>query len=369
VNEETSPNLSAQILSGSERVLDPRSTARDYILHSKVVDRTLEIATLIELLETDLAHHFQLLEHPYVVDRLRQFQQRITIEAAVPPLQQRPPVQFTQLLNVQATPAQAAIAQALYQDYQQWSVAEMSQPDSDVHIGETFRQISESDRPAIATQMWQQWHRNTKLVHDALAPPDLQMAKFIFLSFKDIIQTQLQALQFTKLKVAGLQSSVLHRDDLSKPVSVQIGYDSSRDPPKRRWLWVTGQKFGYLTAESPQLLAGTSAIATIEVLDNPHIIARTEDGLEISIRTHSVISPSCDRVPLEIVDQPSKLKPTWSVKLNDQTVGILSRSTLKLLRAQNQLYAGQKFWVTVERQPPKTAWINLDPNQIVYPAI
>ena len=70
------------------------------------VDGSYEIASLIEILQTDLAHHFQLLEHPYIIDRLRRFQQSVMLETAMPPLQQRPPVQFARLLNVQATPAQ-----------------------------------------------------------------------------------------------------------------------------------------------------------------------------------------------------------------------------------------------------------------------
>ncbi|MGG6265479.1 hypothetical protein ACQ4M3_05675 [Leptolyngbya sp. AN03gr2] len=372
MSEETSPNLDVQLPPESAREFDPRVAARNYILHyyadtqSTIVDQFLEISSLAGLLQIDLAHHFQLLEHPYIVDRLQQSQQSISLETAVLPLQQRPPVQFTQLLNVQATPAQAAIAQALYQNYQQWSDTSISQQ-AEAYIGEAQRQISDSDRPAIATQIWQRWHRDTKLVHNALAPPDLQMARLIFLSFKDIIQTHLQTLQFTKLKIGGLQSFAL---DLSKSVSVQVGYDSNRDPPKKRWLWIAGQKFGYLTAESPQLPVGASAIATVDVLDNPHIIAQTMDGLTLSIRTHDPISPSHELLPLEIVDHSSSTeKPLWSVKLNGQIVGILSRSTLKSLRAQNQLYPGKTFWVTVERQPPKTAWINLDPNHIVYPTI
>ncbi len=137
--------------------------ARNYIVHSAIVEPSFENTSLIELLQTDLAHHFQLLEHPYVVDRLRQFHQRITTEVAAPLLQQRPPVQFAQLLAVQATSAQIEIAQLLYQDYQQWSKAAVNQQDSDVatYSGEMLRQISDVDRPAIATQIWQQWHRNT----------------------------------------------------------------------------------------------------------------------------------------------------------------------------------------------------------------
>lgn len=379
MSKEISANLKAQILlEGSVCVSDPRVAARDFIqrchtsIQSSSVDGSYELASLIEILQTDLAHHFQLLEHPYIVDRLRRFQQSVMLETAMPPLQQRPPVQFARLLSVQATPAQVKIGQALYQNYQQWSESAISYQSSNAEafIGETLCQISPLDRRAIATQVWQRWHRNAKLVHDALAPPDLQVAKLIFLSFKDIIQTQLQSLQFTKLKVGGLQPIALNWEDLSKPVSVQVGYDSSRDPPGKRWLWVREQKFGYLTAESAQLPVGTNAIATVDVLNNPHIIARTRDGLTLSIRTHASISLGRDLVLLELVEQlSSNSKPLWSVKLNGQIVGILSRPTLKFLRAQNQLYTGKIFWVTVERQPPKTAWINLDPNHIVYPEI
>lgn len=318
-------------------------------------------------------------------------QQTNQIWATAPPLQIRPLVQFRQLFP--SVPAEISgsekhfsdcieVAKALYG----LRAALLTTPATKMYQAELNNAVemlsqfwAVPEPLTIATQFWQWFHRRKR--SDAavrLQTEELELAKLIFLCFPQSILGRLKVLQFRRLKVTGLQyftNKHLGRDWGSRSVPITISQNSIVNSPDygKSVVLVEGEMLGRLTAQSPRLPLGTTAIATIDLLPNSITAATTSDGIPLRIRSQTAqFLESESLISLEIVAQPSeqnKSKLLWYAKVDGETIGMLCHRSISVLKTLRRLQTGNVFQVMLQPLLPETAWVELEPSSVRYPEI
>lgn len=316
-------------------------------------------------------------------------QQTNQIWATAPPLQIRPLVQFNSLFPSGSLEDSALsnhfsnyeqIARALYH-LRSASLTTPAIQAYQTELGTAVETLSELwvEPSLMAAHLWQWFHtRKRSDLTLQLGAEEMELAKLIFLSFPQHILNQLKALQFTRLKVTGLQyftNKHLGRDWGSRSVTIALSQNSIANSPDfgKPVILVENELLGRLTAQSPRLPIGTTAIATIHPLPNSIAAATTTDGIPLRIRSHTAQFPTPESlISLEIVSQPSEqnsAKLLWYAKVDGETIGLLCHRSVSVLKTLRRLQTGTVFQVMLHPLLPETAWVELEPSSVRYPQI
>ncbi|GAP99586.1 hypothetical protein [Leptolyngbya sp. NIES-2104] len=316
-------------------------------------------------------------------------QQTNGIWATAPPLRMRPLIQFNPLFLPEPSGDSTLsthfsnyeqIARALY-DLRSASLTNPAIEAYQTELGIAVETLSElwSEPSLMAAHLWQWFHRRKRSdLTLQLDAEEMELAKLIFLSFPQHILNQLKALQFTRLKVTGLQyftNKHLGRNWGSQSVAIALSRNSIANSPDfgKPVILVENELLGRLTAQSPRLPIGTTAIATIHPLPNSIAVATTTDGIPLRIRSHAAQFPKPESlISLEIVSQPSEQNPSkllWYAKIDGETIGLLCHRSVGVLKTLRRLHTGTVFQVNLHPLLPETAWVELEPSSVRYPQI
>lgn len=314
-------------------------------------------------------------------------QQTNYIWATAPPLQLRPLVQFSQLFPSVALGDSALVKH--FANYEQIAralshlrAASLTTPAISAYQAElksTVEVLSEfwadSESSILAAQLWYWFHTRNRS-DSTLHGEALELAKLVFLRFPQHILNQLKVLQLTRLKVTGLQyftNKHLGRNWGSQAVPIALSQNKMVNSPDhgKAVILVEGELLGRLTAQSPRLPLGTTAIATIHPLPSSIAVATTTDGIPLRIRTHTAqVLERESLISLEIVSRPSGQNPSkllWYARVDGETIGILCHRSISVLKTLRRLHSGMVFEVHLHPLLPETAWVELEPSSVRYP--
>ncbi len=143
----------------------------------------------------------------------------------------------------------------------------------------------------------------------------------------------------------------------------------------RRIVTVEGKKFAPLSSESPSLPIGTQFEAKITSLPGAAVIATTPKGNSLKmtqIRSYEFAGRQWNGEPTQIqvgfLSNPNPAKTSIPVALVKRKVlGVLDKQSVEKLKSANLLKLGATFSVSLQTAPGTTAYLKVDPKNVVYP--
>lgn len=252
---------------------------------------------------------------------------------------------------------------------------------------EIYQSIPDSEKKAMAAAMWhistQKFSAKGK-THEENREIELRRRTgAAFAIFGKEIAEQLGELQFKDLTVVGTHQP--HSEHCGRqwrgervPVKVELGPDPADPTQNRRWMVAEGKKLAVFSDESPQLPAGTEAIAAITSGKTVGVLLTSSAGNQLRVTqtgrydfagadfTGSDWNGLQAEITIDIKGQNSLV-----ARIGDKTLGMLDRdsaATLKeKLAAKNIPVQGFKFSATLSPAPASAAYLSVDPQTVRYP--
>lgn len=213
----------------------------------------------------------------------------------------------------------------------------------------------------------------------------MRRASVAFAVFPDEVISQLKELQFTQMRIIGTQfNEYAHRNFNGERVPIQFEDGSHpRDNTKTaRWVRVEGKKFGTINAQSPALIAGCEAYATVTSPPTKSVIITSLKNPDNKLQIDSVDKYEAanrqwqdvqTNITLEVHKTDSSKPPTVYAKLENQILGIVNKKSVNFLQqklaAIGRPIQGFTFSGTINNAPASYADITIDPASVIYPDI
>lgn len=223
-------------------------------------------------------------------------------------------------------------------------------------------------------------------LHDITHTPEKQQyagqrtAGVAFAIFSDRVIDQLQELQFDRVKVLGT-----HLNDFSQtkfnheklPVRFEDAPHPSEPNKTVRWLTVNDKKLGVIAADSPQLISGSQAIASINSISaNSFIITSPRSGEQLQVDNINKYdfaskqwqSEQC-HITLEV--REAQGRNIVIAKLDNQVLGVLNKKSADFMQQRllsfNKQIQGFRFNGVIDNASPRLAEVIIDPSTVEFP--
>ena len=191
---------------------------------------------------------------------------------------------------------------------------------------------------------------------------------------------QLQELQFDRVKVLGT-----HLNDFSQtkfnheklPIRFEDAPHPSEPNKAVRWLTVNDKKLGVIAANSPQLISGCQAIASIRSIPaNSFIITSPRSGEQLqvdNIDKYDFASKQwqSEQCHITLENREAQGRNIVIAKLDNQVLGVLNKKSADFMQQRlssfNKEIQGFKFNGIIDNAPPRLAEVIIDPSTVEFP--
>ncbi|MGB5593918.1 MAG: hypothetical protein WBM62_07795, partial [Crocosphaera sp.] len=263
---------------------------------------------------------------------------------------------------------------------------------SQVHkfVEKTYGEIPDEEKQRKAAALWEVTHRRQTKIRNEQGQLDnkqrFNKAVASFAIFGDEIQQQLDTLQFTSVKISGVNSAYSQTGVLPKNsiVPIVIKVEDNQQSPQfgKRTVYVRGKqengeivhaRLGYLPEDEAQLPINCFAKATVTGDIQKVASATLENGQKINIEAlknydyaTTLFDDTNAELELTTTIPNGRKKSVPAVKLNGQLLGIIKKADRQILQ-QQKLTQGQKIKVQLNRgYYENSLTLNIEPDSVSY---
>ena len=226
-------------------------------------------------------------------------------------------------------------------------------------------------------------------IHDVSHTPDnknysgLKRASVAFTIFPEIVIEQLKQLQFTQMRIIGIQFNEFAHQSFNGekvPIEFEDGINP-RDPTKTaRWIKVEGKKLGIIDARSPNLISGCKALANIHSPPINSIIAsslrNSQNQLKIdNVNKYAFASHQwkgeTKYITFDVEQTHSGKIPKVFALIDNRVLGVVNKQSVSFLQQQLQgrNLQGLKIKAKVDKAPASYVDIVIDPDSVEFPTL
>ncbi|MGB3756504.1 MAG: hypothetical protein WBA07_09050 [Rivularia sp. (in: cyanobacteria)] len=207
-------------------------------------------------------------------------------------------------------------------------------------------------------------------------------ASVAFAVFPSEVINQLKELQFTQMRIIGTQFNEYADRNFSGervPIQFEDGSHPRDNTKTARWVRLEGKKFGTINAQSPALLAGCEAYATVTSAPTKSVIVTSlknpDNKLQIdSVDKYETVNRQWrdvqTSITLEVHKIDSRKPPTVYAKVDNRILGIVNKKSVNFLQqklaAIGRPIQGFTFSGTINNAPASYADIIVDPTTVKY---